>query len=70
MSARRGYWRNRKADAGDVHVVPTFDLQEHEVTGWCWCKPACVEPATRRQHALWVHNSADGRELVERHGLQ
>ena len=59
----------RKADrVRSVHVVPRDDLREHEENneGACWCQP-------RLEHhgrcLLVSHNSADGRELVERHGV-
>lgn len=51
-----------------VHVVPVNDLREH-LTGatMCWCKPKI------QQHEGYdpvvVHNSEDGRELIERNGI-
>jgi hypothetical protein len=51
------------------HVVPVDDLRRHvEVGIGCWCGPR-VE-AQGRGRWLVVHHSEDGRELVERHGLQ
>jgi hypothetical protein len=51
-----------------VHVVPADDLQPHIESGVeCWCKPRVEKHGN---YALTVvHNSMDGRELVERHGL-
>lgn len=60
----------------DVHVLPEGDLREHACTRTCWCQPAIEthDPETGRGYvgmaAMVVHNSADGRELVEEHGLQ
>lgn len=50
----------------DIHVLPLTDLREHDETRTCWCQPK-VE---RVKGVVVTHNSADGRELVERHGLQ
>lgn len=50
-----------------MHVYPLADLRRHVLCGPCWCKPRLdLEDRT----ALIVHTSADGRELVERFGLQ
>ena len=61
----------------DIHVVPVGDLREHDESGRaCWCKPRIetCDPRTGDRYplgkAVIVHNSEDGRELVERHGLQ
>lgn len=59
----------------DYHVTPVDDLQKHELTRTCWCRPKIEtsDPETGIPYpegALVVHNSADGRELVEEHGLQ
>jgi hypothetical protein len=56
-----------KAPDSDVHVLPTGDLRKHEETRACWCDPH-VEQADGG--IVVVHHSMDGRELVERHGLQ
>ena len=41
------------------HVVPVNDLREHVTDGLtCWCKPTLDD-------GVIVHNSMDGRELVE-----
>lgn len=55
--------------AGDLHVVPVRDLREHEETRWCWCAPRLERPEPAGL-VIVIHNSADGRELVEEHGLQ
>jgi hypothetical protein len=51
---------------GDIHVLPIHDLREHEDTRTCWCQP------TLRQESgamMVIHQSADGRELIEKHGV-
>lgn len=53
---------------GDIHVIPQNDLREHGESRHCWCQPRVEQQP--KQSAIIVHNSADGRELVERHGLQ
>jgi hypothetical protein len=69
----------------DIHVLPINDLREHEETRGCWCHPrfeiehdlGCPTIEADGYGICWcqragviVHNSADGRELVEEHGLQ
>lgn len=51
----------------ELHIVPVKDLQEHRLSRICWCEPA-VKPENLA--VLVVHNAADGRELVEKHGVQ
>lgn len=50
----------------DIHVLPENDLKPHDETRACWC-----QPSVRREGKgmIVVHNSLDGRELVERHGV-
>lgn len=56
-----------------VHVYPVRDLREHDTDGnTCWCEP-------RRERIVldddslggWLvtHHAADGRDLVEQHGV-
>lgn len=61
----------------DIHVVPVRDLRQHnDRSRHCWCNPRVerIDPETGEPYpydnALVTHNAADGRELVERHGLQ
>jgi hypothetical protein len=62
---------------GDRHVIPVGDLREHnDRSRWCWCGPTVImtdedtgQPFPKGR-AVVVHHSADGRELVEAHGLQ
>jgi len=49
----------------DIHVLPLNDLREHDETRTCWCQPK-VERVDGG--VVVTHQSADGRELVERHG--
>ena len=67
-----------KAENGDLHVLPEHDLREHEETRTCWCQPAIEEITDdipwlglppKHLGTIVVHNSADGRELVEQHGI-
>lgn len=55
---------------GDIHVLPEKDLREHEETRRCWCAPRIEFEAATMSCAVVVHHSLDGRELVERHGVQ
>ncbi len=49
-----------------IHIVPTNDLKEHEESSTCECLPELiVENGTM----LFVHNSYDGREIIELKGL-
>lgn len=57
----------RCGTAADVHVVPVKDLREHTETRDCWCHPDLVN---EWRTVVVVHNALDGRELVERTGLQ
>lgn len=53
-----------------MHVSPIRDEREHVLEGTqCWCHPEVLwnDPETGEPftEALVVHNSADGRELIE-----
>jgi hypothetical protein len=50
-----------------VHVYPLEDTRAHELRPGCWCRPSREEVA---DGVMYGHNSADGRELVEEHGVQ
>jgi hypothetical protein len=50
----------------DLHVEPVDDLREHDQTRTCWCHPDLQQEGTR---VIVIHHSADGRELVEEHGV-
>lgn len=55
------------------HVLPIDDLREHEESPACWCQPTVQtedsETGEPYRAPLVVHNSLDGRELVEQHGI-
>ena len=55
------------------HVLPIDDLREHEETATCWCQPRVethdLETGEDYTEPLIIHNSLDGRELVEEHGV-
>ena len=42
------------------HVYPINDLKEHTLDEFCECNPEWHE------EGMWVHNSFDGREHIER----
>lgn len=44
-----------------AHVVPMYDLREHDLHGQCWCRPSQDE----EDPAVWVHNALDRREDYE-----
>lgn len=53
-----------------MHAYPVADEREHDLEGTgCWCEPKVMwsDPDTGEAfpEALIVHNSADGRELIE-----
>ncbi len=53
----------------DLHVSPIDDLKEHDLhSRSCWCSPR-LEQDDPDEAVLVIHFSADGRELVEEHGL-
>ena len=52
----------------DAHVIPIEDLREHEDSRECWCQPCFDRSDIGR--VIVIHNSMDGRELIEKHGLQ
>jgi hypothetical protein len=45
----------------ELHVVPLFDLREHDTSSTCWCRPTEDEETPR----LWVHHALDQREKYE-----
>jgi hypothetical protein len=50
----------------DLHVVPVHDSAPHRDSPDCWCGPDLDRGSTVEGGAfLWVHRSADGRELAE-----
>jgi hypothetical protein len=65
-----GRWKDVTHDElKTVHVVPVGDLRAHRERGiTCWCQPK-VETFDGGGR-LVTHNSMDGRELIEKHGVQ
>lgn len=51
-----------------IHVIPLNDMRDHQESADCWCAPRAQ--TFDGGGMVFVHNSMDGRELVERHGLQ
>lgn len=71
MSGERWETLHVGAADGNIHVLPIDDLREHEERTTCWCKPRIEEERQPRGKVkIVVHAAHDGRELVERHGLQ
>lgn len=49
------------------HVYPVNDMREHDTDSCdCWCGPR-IAMFERGQRV--IHNAMDGRDLVERHGV-
>lgn len=66
--SRRHRWQRIEAGPqADVHVIPIGDLRLHEETRVCWCGPDTLRDAEGT--IIVAHNAADGRELVERYGV-
>jgi len=62
-------WRTRRSRRrGDLHVEPVADLRPHARTRRCWCHPQ-VQRVDGVRTRVVVHHSLDGRELIERHGV-
>jgi len=60
----------------DTHVVPINDMKEHVDSRDCWCNPRVkYEDITKygdvykSSAVIVIHNSMDGRELIELHGI-
>lgn len=64
-------WRHspcRVAKKDAFHVWPVRDMQRHALFGLvCWCDPKVTY--FPNGNMLVVHNSKDGRELIEQHGV-
>jgi hypothetical protein len=43
------------------HVVPLYDLREHEISADCWCRPRKDD----EDDGVFIHHSADRREYYE-----
>lgn len=50
-----------------LHVYPLGDLRKHCTNSKeCWCNPKLEK---RDNGIVVTHNSLDGRELIEQHGV-
>lgn len=59
-------WKAIVMESGDRHVVPLFDLKEHNTLSHdCHCQPE-VSHCLGGCHTFTVHRSYDGREVLER----
>lgn len=48
----------------EYHIAPLEDLKKHILVGCtCWCEPK--ENLINDTQTIVVHNSADGREILE-----
>jgi len=52
-------WLALMIENGERHVIPLDDLRDHAESAVCWCRPFDEE-------GVWVHNSMDRREFLER----
>ena len=57
-----GKWAALVREDGERIVYPVGDLMEHDLHNGaeCWCKPRIEDDG------IFVHNSLDGREELER----
>ena len=62
----RKLWLSRWGSRKDVHVLPVRDIREHLEHRQCWCVPAILREG---EGIIVVHAAADGRDLVEAHGV-
>ena len=46
-----------------VHVMPINDSAPHTDWEYCWCRPGIIIEGVNAW--IYVHHSADGRELAE-----
>jgi hypothetical protein len=46
-----------------INIIPVNDLEEHEESSTCKCGPKVLH---ENGNMIFVHNSFDGREAVER----
>lgn len=45
-----------------IHILPVNDLKEHKESSTCECSPTLE---VENGEMIFIHNSYDGRELVE-----
>lgn len=39
-----------------VHVIPGYDIKEHEETRLCWCHPELASRDPDTGEEVWAHN--------------
>lgn len=54
-------WLCVRIESGDVHVMPLDDTKPHDESRSCACHPRI----DIRANNVVIHNSYDGREIVE-----
>jgi len=61
-------WAGFQANTNEYHVVPLYDLVEHDLSDYCICfpSPELVKNAVGADCWLYSHSSLDGRELTEK----
>lgn len=47
----------------EAHIIPDADIYEHDMSSKCQCSPSTER--WNNGYTGWIHNSFDGRELVE-----
>lgn len=52
----------------DVHVLPYGDTHPHQESRDCWCVPD-LQVVEETRTVIVVHHAADGRALIEEHGI-
>jgi len=60
----RARWKTTELYNDEYHVLPIGDIRDHWENVSCWCIPE-VEPGEGAA-VIVIHNSADGRECMER----
>lgn len=58
-----------ESERPDIHILPEGDLRPHQETRGCWCVPD-LQVVEQTRTVLVLHHAADGRELIEDHGVQ
>lgn len=53
----------------DIHILPEGDLHPHQEARDCWCVPD-LQVVEQTGTVLVLHHAADGRQLIEEHGIQ
>jgi hypothetical protein len=60
------FYQRRHGRLVGVHTIPTGDTQRHTEAPECACKPT----QRLRGTTVWfIHTAHDGRDLIERYGI-